>query len=138
MNLIHLHPMLVHFPVALTLVALCFHLADYWFKQEWLNKGAVALVVLATLGAFASLCSGFFFTKPVAGLAASIKEVHIMFASISTVFLVLASIVGLISLWKKNGIPWKYFFTVLLILASIAISLAGMKGGSIVYDVWLF
>lgn len=139
MSLTHLHPMLVHFPIALALVALLFNFGGYSFKKEWLNKAAVTLTILATLGAMAALLSGFFFTKPVAGLAATLKEEHVQYAVISTGLLSMASLLGLIALCKYNyQTKLKYAFTVLLILVAIGVSLTGMVGGSIVYDVWLF
>lgn len=139
MNLNHLHPMLVHFPIALALVALLFDVVNYKFKQDWLSKSAVVLVVLAALGAMAAILSGFFFTKPVAGLAEVLKEIHVHYAIVSTIFLVAASLAGLAIVSKVNiSSRVKYLFTLSLLLAAVGISLTGMKGGSIVYDVWLF
>lgn len=139
MNLVHLHPMLVHFPIALALVALLFNLAGYCLKQDWLNKAAITLTILAALGAVAAILSGYFFTKPVAGLAATLKEEHIRYAITSTFFLPVSSCVGLMTFRKPNRqTKLSYLFTLSLIFAAICISLAGMKGGSIVYDVWLF
>lgn len=140
MNLNDLHPMLVHFPIALALVALLADLASYYFKQScWLNKAAVALTVLAALGAWASLTSGFMFTKPTAGMAEIIKLVHIKYAVTTTIILSFAALIGLFAMLKysyKNA-PLRYSVTVLLIAAAVFVSLTGMKGGSIVYDVWL-
>lgn len=139
MNLNHLHPMLVHFPIALALVALLFDVLNYKLRQDWLSKSAVVLTLLATLGAIVALLSGFFFTKPVAGLAETLKEVHVLYAVFSTVFLLVASVAGLIIAFKRRASQWAtYLFTGALLLAGIGISLTGMKGGSIVYDVWLF
>lgn len=139
MNLLHLHPMIVHFPIALALVALLFDLGAYYFKKDWLNKTAVTLIVLAALGAIVAILSGFFFTKPVAGLAATLRSEHIMYAILSTVFLVIASVIGLIALLKYNyHTKLQYTFTIFMLLAAVCISLTGMIGGSIVYDVWLF
>lgn len=139
MDLVHLHPMLVHFPIALALVAFLFNLASYFLNKEWLKTGSVALTVLATLGAIAAILSGVFFTKPVAGLAATMKDVHMMYAFISTSLLILAALAGLMFVIKKEKQPkMMYVYTLFLFLSAIGISLTGMEGGSIVYDVWLF
>ena len=139
MDLVHLHPMLVHFPIALALVAFLFNLASYFLNKEWLKTGSVALTVLATLGAIAAILSGVFFTKPVAGLAATMKDVHMMYAFISTFLLILAALAGLMFVIKKEKQPkMMYVYTLFLFLSAIGISLTGMEGGSIVYDVWLF
>lgn len=131
--------MLVHFPIALALVALLFNLAEYWLWTKWLNKASVILTILATLGAVASLLSGIFFTKATVGLAATLKAEHLIYAGITTGLLIAASILGLIILEKhKNHVQLKVLLTGLLIASAVAVSLTGMKGGAIVYEVWLF
>ncbi len=140
MNMNHLHPMLVHFPIALALVAFAFNLAGYAIKKEWLKSSSTALTVLAALGAVAAILSGLFFTKPVAGLAATMKDTHVIYASATTVLLVIAAIIGLYNGLGKQpaGRKATYLYTFVLLLAAIGISMTGMIGGSIVYDVWLF
>lgn len=139
MSLTHLHPMLVHFPIALALVAFLFNIASYFIKKEWLNISSVTLSVLATLGAIAAILSGFLFTKPVAGLAASMKADHVMYAITSTVFLFIAAVLGVVwILNKETKSKLAFWYTLFMLLSAIGISLTGMEGGSIVYDVWLF
>lgn len=131
--------MLVHFPIALALVALLFNVADYRFKTSWLGMSAIALTVLAALGAVAAVTSGALFTKPTAGLAATLKAEHVMYASITVSLLVVASLIGLlIALKYKNNIRLKWLLTAFLAAAAVCVSLTGMKGGEIVYHVWLF
>lgn len=131
--------MLVHFPIALALVALLFNLAEYLLRTKWLDKASITLTVLAALGAIAALLSGIFFTNPTAGLAATLKAEHFLYAGIATGLLTIASFFGVFILKKhRNSSRQGLFFTVLLIASAIAVSLTGIKGGSIVYDVWLF
>lgn len=139
MSLIDLHPMLVHFPIALALVALLFNVAGYRFRTSWLETSAIALTVLAALGAIAAVTSGALFTKPTAGLAATLKAEHVMYAGITTTLLAIAAIAGLLIAWKlKDNVAMKWIFTALLFGAAVGVSLTGMKGGEIVYHVWLF
>lgn len=139
MSLLDLHPMLVHFPIALALVALLFNVADYRFKTLWIRKSAVALTVLAALGAIAAVTSGALFARPTTGLAATLKAEHAMYAGITMSLLVVAAFVGLLFVLKyKDNVRVKWLFTVLLIAAAIGVSLTGLKGGEIVYHVWLF
>lgn len=131
--------MLVHFPIALTLVAMLFIAADYCFQTSWLKPSAIALTILAALGAIVSVVSGALFTKPTQGLAATLKADHVMYAGITTALLAAAAIAGVLIIWRlKENIRIKWLFTALLAGASLFVALTGMKGGEIVYHVWLF
>lgn len=52
------HPMLVHFPIALTGAAFLFILLAYWRKSASLEQTAFANIVLATLGTIAAGVTG--------------------------------------------------------------------------------
>jgi len=53
-----IHPMLVHFPIALTGAAFLFILLAYWRKNTALEQAAFANIVLATLGTIAAGFTG--------------------------------------------------------------------------------
>lgn len=53
-----LHPMLVHFPIALTGAAAFFILLAFWRKSKTLEQAAFANMVLATFGAIAAGLTG--------------------------------------------------------------------------------
>ena len=52
------HPMLVHFPIALTGAAFLFILLAYWRNNAWLEQAAFANIVLAALGTVAAGFTG--------------------------------------------------------------------------------
>jgi uncharacterized membrane protein len=52
------HPMLVHFPIALTGAAFLFILLAYWKKNSSLEQAAFANIVLAALGTVAAGVTG--------------------------------------------------------------------------------
>jgi uncharacterized membrane protein len=54
-----LHPMLVHFPIALTGAAFLFILLAYWKNSQSLEQAAFANIILATLGTIAAGVTGF-------------------------------------------------------------------------------
>jgi len=54
-----LHPMLVHFPIALTGAAALFILLALWRKSEILEQVAFANIVLASLGTLAAGVTGY-------------------------------------------------------------------------------
>src|SRR5512139_3923479 len=53
------HPMLVHFPIALTGAAFLFILLAYWRKNASLEQTAFANIVLAALGTIAAGITGY-------------------------------------------------------------------------------
>ncbi len=59
LNLIHLHPAVVHFPIALFVTALGFDTACLVFRrQTWLDRATVALYLLGALGAGGAALTG--------------------------------------------------------------------------------
>ena len=55
----NIHPFIVHFPIALLVIAVLFDLSRLWFKkQEWLHHTVVALYTTGTLGLIAAFISG--------------------------------------------------------------------------------
>lgn len=55
-----LHPMLVHFPIALSGAALFFILVALWKKQEFFEQAAFANLCLASIGTLAAGLSGLY------------------------------------------------------------------------------
>ncbi len=53
------HPMLVHFPIALTGAAFLFILLAYWRKNASLEQAAFANIVLASIGTVAAGVTGY-------------------------------------------------------------------------------
>lgn len=53
------HPMIVHFPIALTSAAFLFILLAYWRKNASLEQTAFANIVLASLGTIAAGITGY-------------------------------------------------------------------------------
>ncbi len=57
-NLPNLHPVLVHFPIALLPVAVLFDLASFWRGLDWVGRAATILYAAAALGAGAAYRAG--------------------------------------------------------------------------------
>jgi uncharacterized membrane protein len=135
----HLHPLTVHFPIALILAGFLFDFLFIIFKKEHcLSKAGFYLMILGTLGAVAAFLTGEFFSKNLAGPAGDVKEVHEMWAKITMYTMIAASLIRiyLVATKKdKGGLRWLVF--VLYLAGAGLVAYTGFMGGSLVYDYML-
>jgi uncharacterized membrane protein len=132
----HLHPMLVHFPIALVISGFLADLASLFLKKEaWLSKAGFYLLVLGTLSALAAWLTGTFFTSPMSDSAGEIKATHAFFAWLALGSLIAASVVSILyrSLKTENS-NLKWFSFALYALAAAFVGITGFYGGSLVYN----
>jgi len=135
----HLHPLLVHFPIALVIIGFLAEIAFLFFKKETsLNKMGYYLLIIGTLAAIVAWLTGNFFTSEMDGAAGKIRETHELFATITLVVLLVTSAVRTALLMLKNENPTlKILAFVLYGLAAITVSITGYLGGSLVYNFML-
>ncbi len=135
----HLHPLSVHFPIALILVGFLFDLFSLFFRKEkCLSKAGFWLMILGTVSAFAAYFSGEYFSKELIGTAGEHKEIHECWAK-ATMFTMLGALVIRIVLMgmKKDQGPLKWLVFVLYLAGAGLVSYTGFLGGSLVYDIML-
>lgn len=132
----HLHPMLVHFPIALVLFGFIIELASLIIKKELcLPKLSLYLLVTGTMATIVTWLSGVLFTSEMSGAAGSVKESHELFAFITMCLLVATSIIRLmITLGKKENSTLKWISFILYGIAAITVSITGFFGGTLVYN----
>ncbi|MDP4239016.1 MAG: DUF2231 domain-containing protein [Bacteroidota bacterium] len=135
----HLHPLLVHFPIALVIIGFLAELAFLFFKKEAsLNKMGYYLLIVGTLAAVVAWLSGNFFTSEMNGTAGKMRETHELFATITMGLLIATSGLRTIMLVLKNVDPrLKALAFVLYGLAAVTVSITGYLGGSLVYNYML-
>jgi uncharacterized membrane protein len=132
----HLHPLLVHFPVALIIFAFIAIVASLIFiKETWLSRSAFYLLIFGTLSALVAILTGALFTSEMSGSAGEMKETHELFAKI-TLCLLISTLALQIAVNTKNkentGLKW---LTILLYgLSAISVSITGFYGGTLVYS----
>ncbi len=132
----HLHPLLVHFPIALVLFGFLAEFALLFFKNEVsLRKMGFYLLIAGTLSAIVTWLTGNFFTSEMDGAAGAIRATHELFATITLVLLVTTSILQSILLFIHNENPkLKILAFVMYGFAAISVGITGFFGGSLVYD----
>jgi uncharacterized membrane protein len=132
----HLHPMLVHFPIALVVFGFLAEMAALYFKKEvYLSRMGLILLIFGTLSALMAWLTGNFFTSEMAGAAGEIKETHELFALITLGTLLFTSVLRLVI--QSKGIENTGLKKVALIfygLAAISVSITGFYGGTLVYN----
>ena len=134
----HLHPMLVHFPIALVAFGFIAEILGLYFKRELcFPKIGFYLLIFGTLTALLALLSGAIFTSEMTGEAGKIQETHGMFASITLLILIAASALRIFIHFKKKeneAAGLKRIALILYGIAAITVSITGFYGGTLVYS----
>jgi len=136
MELSHLHPMIVHFPVALIIVGFLFDVVSLFCKKEaCLSKMGLYLMILGTLGTVAGYLTGEFFTPELTGELGERKELHEVFAKTTMFVMIAASVIRLAVLYYKKTESWyKWLVFGLFLIGTVSVGITGYLGGTIVYD----
>ena len=136
-NTDHLHPMIVHFPIALITVGFIAEVVSLFFKSEkCLSKTGFYLMVLGSLAAIAAWSSGHLFTEePTQGEILKVFLRHKTGALITMILIVAGTIFRIwLMVKKKEDTHLKWIAFVFYLLAFFAVAFTGFMGGSIVYD----
>ncbi len=130
-----LHPMFVHFPIALLFTSVLFDAEGSWFKRENFRDGAFWLLILGLLGEVAAAIAGEWAeeTAKKAGIAESMIETHETLAFVTLGifgFLLLGRLVLQNQFTRKTMVP--YFLIAAIGLGTL--SATGHYGGDLVYE----
>lgn len=136
-----IHPLVVHYPIALLTLYSLFELVSVRKMQErpyWFYVKAV-FVILGALGAVASAVSGLFATHFVRGVP--LVEMHIWFSyATAAIFLIIAALYA--SVWWGNAVSARYSAKILFnrwamaplaLVGLVSIVITGGLGGAMVY-----
>jgi uncharacterized membrane protein len=132
----HLHPMLVHFPVALTMVGALLEVIRLFFHKTWAKWPCGEIILyLATISSVFALLSGLLFTSSFAGKPLEVRNMHLFFAMASTVVLLINSFFYLLNRFGKQDKKIFYIAGLLLYaLSALLIGITGFLGGTLVYN----
>ena len=133
----HLHPMLVHFPIALITFGFIADVASLFFKKEkCLSKTGFYLMVLGALSAITAWATGQLFTnEPSGGAIAEIFEKHETAALITMIIITTGALLRVYMVsTKKEDSNMKWLVFVLYLLAFGAVTYTGFMGGTMVYN----
>lgn len=133
----HLHPMIVHFPIALITVGFLAELVSLFLKNEkWLSKSGFYLMLLGTLAAIAAWSTGQLFTnEPAQGEIVKVFERHETGALITMLLMIIGSALRIFLIIKqKEETQLKWIVFCIYCLAFAAVTFTGLMGGTMVYN----
>lgn len=136
-TLSHVHPMLVHFPIALVAAGFLLELIYLINKKEvCLTKAGYYLLILGTLSAVVTWLSGMFFTSAMEGAAGEVRETHELMATVTVILLVIAAAIRMYVTVKKkdDDRTLKNVAFIFYALATAGVFATGFFGGTLVYN----
>ncbi len=136
MDLTHLHPMIVHFPIALLLVGFLSDIVGLTTKREFYSQVGFLMLVLGTLGLLAAYITGKLAGSGIteAGALMQALDTHEESATLTLwVVLIAAGFrISLVLLKKYKG-ALKIVSLTLFFLGVLAITRTGYYGGELVF-----
>jgi len=128
------HPLIVHFPIVLLLIAALFQLLSFFFyKKEF----SVVMLILLTLGVISAWLSSNTFhadTEELTGRAKEIFETHEQMASFTVWFSFIALVIKIVSHFFLKRKWWIETVVALFLAASaVTVSIAGHHGAMLVH-----
>lgn len=132
----HVHPMLVHFPIALIYAGfLCELMYLFFRKEQLLFEAGFWLFCAGAITVAAAYASGALLTKELYGAAGAIQSTHELFAEITTISaLVGAAFKIYLKTEKKEGGNLKWIAVAIYLFTVVTVSITGYYGGVLVYD----
>lgn len=128
------HPLIVHFPIVLLLMAVLFQILSFFFFRK---EFSVATLILLGLGLFTAwLSANTFHAMPgeLTGKAKEIFDTHEQMANFTLWFSFAALLIKITSHFFLKGKWWmEVLGTLLLIGSGIAVSIAGHHGSMLVH-----
>lgn len=130
-----LHPMLVHFPIALFITSVLFDVLGAWLTRKSLREGALWLLVLGVLTGLAAFASGDVAAEAAekAGVAESLIETHEHLAG-ATVGIFGALLAWRLLLRNRFSPRTQIAYLIVAIVGLGLLSATGHYGGSLVYE----
>ena len=134
-DITHLHPMLVHFPIALIIVGFVADIFSFILKKEiCLPRTGFYLEMTGALAAIVAFCTGYFLTGDNLDAAGHNGQVHETFAFFTLGAILIAAFVRILMVvQKKEASNMKYLSLGLFFLAVVFVSITGFYGGLVVF-----
>ncbi len=136
-DLTYLHPMVVHFPIALLIVGFAFDIVSLFVRKEFFLKAGLYLLILGAAGAVAAFISGNLAGEGVAE-GGSLQQAigrHEEAATLTLWILGAAVVVRLASIvFRKFESSLRWLGVILFLAGALSVSRTAHLGGQLVYN----
>ncbi|GET28897.1 DUF2231 domain-containing protein [Prolixibacter sp. SD074] len=131
----HIHPMLVHFPIALLLAGFFSDVLGLFVKKEFFTRAGFYLLILGTLGAIAAVITGHMAGDGIeAGALGQAVEVHEDAGTLTLWLALITSAFRIVLVWfKKYRGALKTLALVFFLATVLSVARTGYYGGELVY-----
>ncbi len=137
-----LHPIVVHFPIAIFVLYCLSEIVSLIFNKDWLCKVAILLLAAGVVSSILSVLTGnqaYTVLKPVLKTKQVIIEEtilkHEQFATITLWYFLILFVIKLYFLIKKKQTHnWKIVFCILSLVGIYFVYETGLIGGKLVFD----
>lgn len=132
---IHIHPILVHFPIALLIVGFFSDILGLFVKKDFFTGAGFYLLILGTLGAIVAVITGHMAEDGARTAATHAAiEAHEFAGTITLWFALITSAFRIVLLWtdKYQG-ALKFLALLLFFVTVLTVARTGYLGGELVY-----
>lgn len=141
----NLHPMIVHFPIALLITGFLFATIELIMKKEYMCKNGFSiepntiqkttfyLLFIGSLSAIIAILSGFIFTNDMESILGQMRKTHYTLAIITTFFSILSTIFYTFYVFINHSKKSRNIGYIFYLITTILIATTGYFGGEIVY-----
>lgn len=130
----NIHPLVVHFPIALIYGAALLYFLAWILRREAMMWAALWMLVLGALGALAAVASGLYAAP---GLMVSQSVRHELLRNHKYLMIAATAVGGILTVWALAARPMpakgRYVFLAGLLAAVILIAAGADLGGEMVY-----
>lgn len=130
----HIHPLIVHFPIMLLMVAAAMQFLNILFQQKALNWAVLIMVVLGFISAYAASHWSHPHTSGLSAHAELVLEQHDKYAEYTIYLSGLGLLAQLLTVFVFRGKRWSAAVAALILIgAGYAVSMAGHYGAQLVH-----
>jgi uncharacterized membrane protein len=136
-ELVYLHPMIVHFPIALLIIGFLSDLAGLVLKRQFFSSAGLFLLILGTISLVAAYLSGNAAGEGLAeeGPLKRALDFHEGAAELTLWIMLFAAIFRLgMLVMKKTTTGWRWIAVGLFFLGVLSVARTGYYGGRLVFN----